>query len=64
VTRRAGVSPPRRVIRKLPQLVAAGRGRATIDAPDRLFIIFVVVFNGKCAGEFQWLNLWCEALSF
>ena len=53
MTRRAGVSPCRRVIRKPPQLVAVRGGRATIGAPDRLFSIFEVIFNVKLVGEFQ-----------
>ena len=50
-------------IRKVPQLVAGQRGRATIGAPDCLFAIFVVVFNVKCVGGFQWLERLCSDVS-
>ena len=40
-------------IRKLPQLVAARGGRATIGAHDRLLSIFEVVSNVKLVGGFQ-----------
>ena len=63
MTRRAGVSPSRRVIRKLPQLVAVRGGRATIGAPDRLFSIFEVISNVKLVGGFQSRGSLCSNAS-
>ena len=53
MTRGAEVSPSRRAIRKLPQLVAARGGRVTIETLGRLSVNFVVVFNAQLVGEFQ-----------
>ena len=50
-------------IRKLPQLVAVRRGRATIGAPDRLFSNFEVVSNEKLIGGLQLKERLCFDVS-